>query len=688
MSTNTTNYNLLKYDQTDYYDIDKHNDNYDIIDTEMHNLETSKAVKGTAYIKGENNVKVVQGVPTGGQFENLGVLAGYLKVKFPTKDHTTPSEFDISIRHVGTESLTAKYRVKCHLPSGNITASYQGVTVIKGTTSDLVVDFCKGATEDYLILRKESGTKDFGYSSIVIDNIHYRGSTADWSTGWGISIVTELETLESTSKTTVTPTLNSTHLGGYQPSLTGEGSKIPVASSYGDITTGFKIYGIIPKKYSGLFLGAHTNLKTFAILLTPVWTTGTVGKSKVKGTFSINKGDSSVANSNYFVDIDIQTAYSTNSINKFDTNLTGLKLGTIVYNDITYYCLYYATATAQLSFTFEGLWYTQDTTITLPTLFSDYATTLGTPAEIDTTSFISEGFFKRTISSVKSLFANIKMLIQGNDTAMFDVQNSSNTSVFAVDTTNEVLTGTAADKKQDKTSYLAKVQPYTWSRVLYATHLYLSGSFIITVNHTRNSVVVGSVFLVYFGHGGKAKITQLSHNEYSNIQVRVVYEGSYNANIYFEIKDTNTNIDGLTSYGYQINVNAMACTSITEYTAFTSGEASTKIGDSFTTVANKMLISGKEVLTDLAKSLNTNGYQKFGNGLVLQWGKNTISSGVDTDVTLPLAFNNSHLVSFVSQEVNSADGVVMATPLSLSQIRLKYDFGVGPIIVCWFAIGY
>lgn len=940
MSTNSINYNLQKDEQTDYYDIDKVNSNLDIIDTALKGLEDTKAVKGTAYVKGENNIKVVQGVPVGGQFEQLAVAAGYLKIKIPTKDHTTPFEFDVSIRHVGTESLTAKYRVKGHLPSGDITSSYQGVTVIKGSVSDLVVDFCKGATEDYLIFRLAAGTKDFGYSSIVIDNIHYRGSISDWSTGWGISIITILETLGSNKITTVTPFLNATHLGGYGYSLIGEPNKITVLDEKGSVATSLYSHDGYIKNYTAKYVGQTVDAKTFLVLLTPAWLSGLVNASLVKGKFFFSRGSNTHSNITSTFEIDLKTAYNSNIIKSIDGEFN---FGTVNYNGVLYYCIYGTSTYSSMYINFEGMFKTIDSTITFPTIISDYSNNalISNLTQIDNSKNIANGFIKRIVSGVSSLLSTISLFIKKTSTQAFRVAKDDDTEVFNVDTTNSLLTGLAADKKQDKLKlenslkvvhgipiggqkyfgtsnqtgaikiklpnaktntrysfkvklrnyttnsnkvffitginydqgvgalaeisnmckvteisdninfesktvkfytgasddyiliggisdvwdylsvtvseieyygtgvsvdwstgweisiitalenltsayyvdvttslnathlggvhassklnisdlltqiklvdgagsgldadlldnkeatyfrreFTARIQPSLWSRILYAQSTQLVGSFILSVSHTRYNVVVGSVFLVYFSSGGKAKITQLSHSEYSNISIRLVYEGTTSSNIYVEIKDTNVNNDALTYYNYQINLDKIISSSITEYTEFTNGEASTKIGDSFTTVANKMLISGKEVaytdspvfinipttptaaagatgqqLANLdfvnamlggntvpAKSLGTSGYEKMANGKIMQWGVATTATvdGSYVDLTFPIAFPNN-IFSMVSTSANGTviDGV---PTFSLTGARIQsYNRSTGGTVSAthrWIAIG-
>ena len=55
-------------------------------------------------------------------------------------------------------------------------------------------------------------------------------------------------------------------------------------------------------------------------------------------------------------------------------------------------------------------------------------------------------------------------------------------------------------------------------------------------------------------------------------------------------------------------------------------------------------IGGNDVLTDAAKTLSQNGYQKFSNGYTIQWGKHTSSSSSFT-VTYPVAFTTVYSIA-------------------------------------------
>lgn len=148
-------------------------------------------------------------------------------------------------------------------------------------------------------------------------------------------------------------------------------------------------------KYSNLSVGSTTAGATFMILLTPV---GTTALNKIKGRLHLNAGSNGVTNSNYFVDLDIQSANGTNIITKVKKNFSGITLGTVKYNSVSYYCLYYSEPDISLALkvTFEGIWLTTDSNITVPTVLPSYT---ATPTEVYTTDTIFEKIYS-TVSTV------------------------------------------------------------------------------------------------------------------------------------------------------------------------------------------------------------------------------------------------------------------------------------------------
>lgn len=95
-------------------------------------------------------------------------------------------------------------------------------------------------------------------------------------------------------------------------------------------------------------------------------------------------------------------------------------------------------------------------------------------------------------------------------------------------------------------------------------------------------------------------------------------------------------------------------------------------------------------LTAFAKSLGESGYQKFPGGLIIQWGKVSVSSGT-TSVTFPTSFStacyNVVLTSYVLNDTGASDRapVVRAAPTTTG-VSISTDATYTPNVY-WLAIG-
>ena len=92
------------------------------------------------------------------------------------------------------------------------------------------------------------------------------------------------------------------------------------------------------------------------------------------------------------------------------------------------------------------------------------------------------------------------------------------------------------------------------------------------------------------------------------------------------------------------------------------------------------------------QSLTANGYQKFPNGLIIQWGQVTTTGGALT-FNLPLAFPTVFAELFTTIEVpnDTPFGFSAGTRVSNSQARIVSRNSGGTLTaytVNWFAIGY
>lgn len=179
-------------------------------------------------LKDENNVKVVQGVPVGGQLRIINSLTGAVEIVFPTHLRGNAYSFEVSIR-------SSNGRVKRFTISGiDSTDDYssyfmQNSMLVeireqfhKESTSIMPVTFNNSSSKTYITIGNVTDYYSNGIT-VVISNVRTTGTTnPDWSNGWAISIITEFETLDSTKKLTVTPSFNATHLNAtISPNLNG-----------------------------------------------------------------------------------------------------------------------------------------------------------------------------------------------------------------------------------------------------------------------------------------------------------------------------------------------------------------------------------------------------------------------------------------------------------------------------------
>lgn len=94
---------------------------------------------------------------------------------------------------------------------------------------------------------------------------------------------------------------------------------------------------------------------------------------------------------------------------------------------------------------------------------------------------------------------------------------------------------------------------------------------------------------------------------------------------------------------------------------------------------------GLESSQDFLSSKNTNGYTYLPNGLIFQWGNNSVTSG--TTVTLPVAFGTAFRVATTSHRGIAGNIDTVYNRSGLTGITLYHNQG-GSIEVSWIAIGY
>ena len=99
----------------------------------------------------------------------------------------------------------------------------------------------------------------------------------------------------------------------------------------------------------------------------------------------------------------------------------------------------------------------------------------------------------------------------------------------------------------------------------------------------------------------------------------------------------------------------------------------------------------------MTQSLGMNGYAKFNNGLLIQWGYKSSSSN-DTYVYLPLSFYNTSYVPVITYYepgggMNIVTGLIISVGTNIFRIRSRYaagdnnGTGAGTNPFYWIAVG-
>ena len=101
---------------------------------------------------------------------------------------------------------------------------------------------------------------------------------------------------------------------------------------------------------------------------------------------------------------------------------------------------------------------------------------------------------------------------------------------------------------------------------------------------------------------------------------------------------------------------------------------------------NNLFLNGKAGLADYAHSFGTNGYMRFSNGLILQWGTRPYGNYGYGWVTFPIAFPTACLNIVTSYKKSSKTGDYMAvsTNASTTGVSIATDYCES----YWIAIGY
>lgn len=100
----------------------------------------------------------------------------------------------------------------------------------------------------------------------------------------------------------------------------------------------------------------------------------------------------------------------------------------------------------------------------------------------------------------------------------------------------------------------------------------LYASAMVSIAHTRNSVVMGSTWIVSGGHAGGGRIAQIEGHYYTG-GYKVAIESDGNNDWYFCVYDSAYNVDGLAYSSWDVAVVPLAGNLTNIYTTYTAGSA-------------------------------------------------------------------------------------------------------------------
>ena len=137
----------------------------------------------------------------------------------------------------------------------------------------------------------------------------------------------------------------------------------------------------------------------------------------------------------------------------------------------------------------------------------------------------------------------------------------------------------------------------------------------------------------------------------------------------------------------------------------TSGELQTYIDSQLNSFQNTLNTQISSINTQLAavnssitslsntklsatQSKSGNGYCKFSNGIIIQWGQNTVNTA-DTTITLPTSFTStSYKVVAMDAAFKATSGHQRISGGATSKTQIKLTSTANSTAVAWYAIGY
>lgn len=117
----------------------------------------------------------------------------------------------------------------------------------------------------------------------------------------------------------------------------------------------------------------------------------------------------------------------------------------------------------------------------------------------------------------------------------------------------------------------------------------------------------------------------------------------------------------------------------------TADAGSSVWNDSLRILKDKVTFAGQEVATKASASLTGNGYIKYKNGLIAQWGAGSYASG-DT-VTLPTAFSSGTSYRAIIMRGGNAPGPIASANQATANFTIYHNANA-TVYWHWIAIGF
>ena len=169
-------------------------------------------------IKHENSMTTLNPPsPLNAQRSFSSSQTGQIRIDLPTKENSIFFKFKVNITEFNDDSFGSLI-IEGFNRIGGFGSTTSAINSCKATPisknsklANKKVYFCTGVTKDYILIGEPSDT--LSIRSISITEVS-TFSQSDWSVGWGISITTTLENLDSTKKIAVKPSLNADTIEG------------------------------------------------------------------------------------------------------------------------------------------------------------------------------------------------------------------------------------------------------------------------------------------------------------------------------------------------------------------------------------------------------------------------------------------------------------------------------------------